>query len=472
MVRSLRLAFLCGAAGVGLSACEVLTEPMDRDPPSLILQSGPAEESPEDVLSELTPTRDLLMQHADPEPNVVGPYTFNDRWPADISREFLTDLQRAIAECDRAAYDAARQRWLDQGYDPNHRARSPSEAVNDRERHDLETLSRVYNERPRFPVPCPPGSRPGPRLTIGGYYGWGHEADFGFGTRVTNNGEIRIVNAEVEYIEGLRLSAEISPRGLSGTIGLGLDYAEGEGSDAFSAPANGEDDFGFTFLREKMFMGGGSSTGLFFGNAFDIEARADTELQRGEAWVRYWPHRWTWTPWGGEGRLGVGVGYVDVRREGDAWGGASTPGFPNGITNEMFYWAEDRIYGTEFLGEAEWPLSPRFTADLRGAVGFGHGESDAYMKQYVRCSFCADPFDEIRRRVRFSEEGAVWTAGVEAGLNYQLTPSASLRAWAGYGRDWEQARGWVPANPSDDPAAFRRKGDGIGYLGASLGLRF
>lgn len=167
MQRSWNVALLMGAGALALGGCEVLTDP-HRDPPGLILQSEPIHDSPEDVLSEITPPRDLLMEHPDPEPHVVGPYTFNDRWPADISREFLSDLEQAITECDRAAYDAARQRWIDQGYDPERQRRTMAEAVNDRERQDLATLARVYRERPLFPRPCPPGA---PRIEIGAWGG-------------------------------------------------------------------------------------------------------------------------------------------------------------------------------------------------------------------------------------------------------------------------------------------------------------
>src|SRR5690606_1485504 len=148
MVRIARSSLLCGAASLILGGCGFFDDLTGRDPPSLILQTGPADETRESILDELTPTRDLLMQHADLEPNVVGPYSFHDRWPADIPQRFLSDLGRAIAECDRAAYDQARENWINQRYDPGHQGRSVSEAINDREREDLQNLIRVYNERP------------------------------------------------------------------------------------------------------------------------------------------------------------------------------------------------------------------------------------------------------------------------------------------------------------------------------------
>lgn len=168
MQRSWKVALLTGAGALALGGCEFLGDIRSADPPSLVLQSGPMVEPREDILSELSPTRDLLMEHPDPEPFVVGPYTFHDRRPSEITAEFLRDIERAVADCDLAAYNAARERWINHGYDPTLQARRPDEAIDEREREDLTTLIRVYNERPRFPRPCPAGA---PRVEIGAWGG-------------------------------------------------------------------------------------------------------------------------------------------------------------------------------------------------------------------------------------------------------------------------------------------------------------
>lgn len=283
----MRKILLLGAAILPLAACESFgIQDPGMDPPSLRMQSElPPEES---ILDEIEPPTDLLSggeagRPPPPPSQQSRGYRFHDHRAADASDHFLTDLDAAIAICDRAAYDAARDRWLAQSYEADAQARRSTafdaayaDSAPKREQ-DAAELARMYRERPRYPVPCPRetasyGSNWG-MLTAG----WATielpTTGIGFKRPLGGDESFALETSDKIDVDRLGVEGSFDWSGLYPTL-VGLEYGEGDGRTAGEVPAGGDIDTGSVFNA----LSPAGMSGMFVGNRGSLSVTG-TELE-------------------------------------------------------------------------------------------------------------------------------------------------------------------------------------------------
>ncbi|HYC73212.1 hypothetical protein [Brevundimonas sp.] len=188
-------------------------------------------------------------------------YRFHDHRAADASGRFLTDLDAAIAVCDEAAYNAARERWLARTYDAEAQARrstafdaAHADSAAKREQ-DAAELERLYRERPRYPRPCPPQTAAGPFQSFGGKWamvtagrGATELPTTGIGFQRPSGEDERLALETAYRFDTRRLGVEASFgwAGLSPSV-IGLEYGEGDSSTMGEAPAGTGIETGIVF---------------------------------------------------------------------------------------------------------------------------------------------------------------------------------------------------------------------------------
>lgn len=235
MRQYLKVTLLTGGCALALAACQSGPGDLAPIPPGLqLVTEAPYEE---DILSELDPPRDLLMQHPDPDPVVVDGYVFKDRVTASVAAAFRADIERAIRECNRPAYDRAVDRWVRHRYDP--RVQGGQVRPNDPDmQEDLQTLRRVYDERPAFPEDCDGalqraqvelrawGGLESIRLPTTKFLGWESAGtpQVGLVSPARTDEDGRLYGGWLAYPLNSRLRSQVGGVTLYAILGLGSEY--------------------------------------------------------------------------------------------------------------------------------------------------------------------------------------------------------------------------------------------------------
>jgi len=268
----------------------------------------------------------------------------------------------------------------------------------------------------------------------------------GIGTRVSGAGETFIAKAEVEEMVGLGGRLYVPLQGGT-SLTFTLSGSSGEDTARVSAPAGGPDDFGFTFLAEQPLSGGGTSTGLFVGNSWDVEARAEARAERWTADVEY--------DLGLDGPftrgLSLGVTLDSWDQRGDAAGTFSNGGFD--IDSETRTRLEDWAFGMSVMYGADATITPELIAWFKGEVGASVRNSEGSVVQTTSCGFCGPDLQSVEQRIEVDDSAVLAQWGVEIGARYSLTDDWTLEIGARAANDGPGGFD-IPANPDQQPAGY------------------
>lgn len=268
----------------------------------------------------------------------------------------------------------------------------------------------------------------------------------GIGTRVSGTRETFAAEAEVEEMVGLGGRLYVPLQGGT-SLTLTLSGAGGEDTDRHSAPAGGPDDYGFTFLDAQPLSGGGTSTGLFVGNGWDVETRAKAKAERWTADVEY--------DLGLDGAftkgLSLGVTLDSWNQRGDAEGTFSNGGFD--IDSEVRTRLEDWAFNMSVMYGADVKITPELIAWFKGEVGASLRNSEGSVVQTTTCGFCAPDLRSVRQEIEVDDSTVLAQWGVEVGARYSLTDDWTIEIGARAANDGPGGFD-IPANPDQQPAGY------------------
>jgi len=424
----MRKFLLLGAAVLPLAACET-GFPEPSVPPSLQFQSdAPPEES---ILDDIEPPTDLLSggeagRPPPPPGETVRGYRFHDHRAADASTRFLGDLDTAVAACDRAAYNAARERWLARTYEAEAQERRSS-AVDAgwadsaaKRAHDAAELERMYRERPRFPVPCPPRSMAGGKTDWGMLTAGWASIDLpttGIGFQRPYGGEERYALETADRLDVERLGGEAAFEWSGRYILGGLEYGQGDGRTAGEVPASAGIDTGIVFNG----LSPAGSSGINIGDRGSMNT-TETELE-------YW-HAYAKAFLTTEGPirpfLYADFLHAETRHDMSYFYEGTGGSFVFRVEQDRMQTIRDRAFGGGVGVLFTSPISPRWRVHALGSIGGLFRETDLDSREHNQANFGPmSDRDFLIERER-SADGFGVTGTLAVGLEYDLSPRLSL----------------------------------------------
>lgn len=293
---------------------------------------------------------------------------------------------------------------------------------------------------------------------------------FGFGTRITPDAEIKIVDAEIDDMEGIDLFLSALVDEDAARVWFELATGSGDGSDSFFADAGGPDDFGFTFLDELVLGGGGTSTGLFVGNSWDVEAEAEQEVDFWRAELGYAPAglRTDFGPVEVQG--GFGLSYESWEQSGQADGVFSNGGFS--ITNTVRQQIDSEIFAVVGTAWMDRIISERAAFDLGVKSGLGWRETSGSVEQLTECAFCAPDLRSVAQQVRIDDEEAIFLFEAEGSFTLDITDALGLRLAVGARYGGGPAQVEIPDSPAQQPARITAGDDWTTWVNVGGRFRF
>ncbi|MDQ7812201.1 hypothetical protein [Brevundimonas sp.] len=430
----MRKILLLGAAFLPLAACQTYTMQEESYPPSLQLQTEPAPESGESILDEIEPPTDLLSGgeagRPPPPPSVtVRGYRFHDHRAGDASGRFLGDLDAAIAVCDEAAYNAARERWLARTYEAEAQERR-STAVDAawadsaaKRAQDAAELERLYRERPRYPFPCPPRTAALP-TTVADWAlataGWAaiEIPVTGIGFQRPYGGDERFALETDDKIEVRRLGVEASFQwsGFYPTL-VGLEYGQGDGGTAGEVPAGTGIDTGIVFNA----LSPAGSSGFNVGDRGSQNV-TDTELD-------YWHlYAKAFLPFQGPVRPFVYADYLrsETRHDMSYFYEGTGGGFVYRVEQDRMQTIEDQAFGGGIGLLLSRRFGRRWEMHALGSVGGLFRESELDSREHNRANFGPLSDQDFVIERRRSADGFGITGTLALGVEYRVSPRLSL----------------------------------------------
>lgn len=425
----MRNILLLGAAFLPLAACESIMPDAYRDPPSLWFDPVPA--PGESILDEIEPPTDLLSggEAGRPPPPPSQPsrgYRFHDHRAADASDHFLTDLDTAIAACDRTAYDAAREKWLARGYEADAQSRRSTafdaayaDSAAKREQDGTE-LERMYRERPRYPVPCPRDTK-GRFGTDWGLLtaGWATielpTTGIGFQRPLGGDERYALETTDKIRVDRLGIEASFGWTGSYPTV-VGLEYGEGDGETEGEIPASMNIDTGIVFNA----LSPSGSSGINIGDRGSINITG-TDL---EYWHLYGK---TFLPVEGPVRPFIYADFLhsEVRHD-MSYFYEATSGFPFLVQQDRMQTVTDRSFGGGVGVLFSASLADRWRVHALGSLGGLFRESELNSREHNQVNFgpMSDRDFWIERERKADGFGVTGTLAI--GVEYSLTERLSL----------------------------------------------
>lgn len=429
----MRIILVLGAIALPLAACETIEDP--GTPPSLQLQTEPAPE--ESILDEITPPNDLLAGGEVGRPvalpsETVGDYRFHDHRAAVATRGFLNDIHAAIAACDRAAYDLARDRWLNHRYERGAQETSipglhDGIADSAAERaQDAAELEQMYRERPRFPVPCPPQTAMADPAWESGHWvlasagwGWADLPATGIGFQRPDGEPERFALETADDFDTGRIGFEWA--GLYPGVVLGVEYGEGDASSAGEVPAGTNIDTGVVYGA----LSPSGSSGINIGDRGSQNA-TDSEFD-------YWHLKAkVFLPGGRPGfRPFAYADYLRSETRHDlSYFYEGGGGFVFLVQQDRIQTLEEQAFGAGLGVLFSQQFSERWAWHALGSIGGLFRDTELRSWEHNQSNFGPmSDRDFVIERHR-SDDGFGMTGTLAVGLEYRLTPRVSLGAGA------------------------------------------
>lgn len=317
-------------------------------------------------------------------------------------------------------------------------------------------------------------ARGGKRLKVTGSisYQWTfpETSGFGFGTRITPDAEMKIVDAEIDDMEGVDLFLAALVDEDAARVWFELATGSGDGSDSFFADAGGADDFGFTFLGEQALSGGSTSTGLFVGNAWDVEGEASQDVDFWRAEMGYAP-AWLRRDFGPvEVQGGFGITYESWEQTGDASGV-----FSNGavsITNALSQQIQSDSFAAYARAQMDTVIIERAAFGLDVKAGVGLRDTSGSVSQLTECAFCAPDLQSVAQQVRIDDEEAIFLFETEGSFTFDITDAFGLRLAVGARYGGGPAQVEIPDSPAQQPARITAGDDWTTWVNVGGRFRF
>lgn len=278
---------------------------------------------------------------------------------------------------------------------------------------------------------------------------------FGIGTVVVGGGEVfgalvgRWVNRAGFDVDG---EFDLADRGIllgpqsHAKATFGFSYASGSATSSGGATvgAGGVTQAGLTFLTPDGGLGTGVSSAVA-GDRLAATVKISNDWMLG--YVGYCESFAPRGPGGPEFHIGGAFtfeqfdqdfsGRADILRAGVSLAGQDTRGTTT-----------DKYYGYEFNAGVTLPVTERFSAGIEGYVTPSYHTGKASLSQFT--DFGAG----VTQQLEFSNDNFKVSAGVRTNLQYDFTPTLSLKVSYEYSRLAGVSEVHVPANPNEQPAFF------------------